>query len=635
METLDENEFLNKLIEYQEEYTNGEPTITDEEFDFLVDMYEKKFRKKFNKVGHIPRDSAVLLPWTMPSLEKFKGDNAEKQINRWIQKYPGKVLIMDKLDGVSLLYMPKIRKLYTRGNGIYGQDVSHLLTDLNLPINDYSDFESLTIRGELIFTRKTFKKYSKENKEESKNKLKKARNLVNGLVTGKNLDLDLLRKAKFYAFKIVEKNGEQMKPSSQFRLLSELNFEIPWIRKHETSNDLLRNLNFFLESRTGRIDNEDIPKAKYDIDGLVVIHNQIYPPSTDDKPPKYSFAFKIDTLVETTIINMKWRCSSKDGYLTPVAYVETVEILGSDVSKVSCHNAKFVFDKHIGIGAKILLTLGGDIIPKIVDVLEESENYVYPNLSDDEYMWDINNVEFVLTNPESNDNVRKSRIKYFMVHMGIKNFGEKSIDTLFENGFDTLKKLFNMKPRNIKNLSRFGETLAEKMCKNLKDGITNVPLYKVMTASCIFGEGFAESRFKSILKEYPNINELASLKRKKIVEKILSINGFGEITAKQFALNLPKFIDWLNIHNEIIVKAGSSSKKTKIPYKIILFSGFRDQFLKAQLEEMGIEIKNSISNKVELLIVKGVSDMNNQKAQIAILKGIEIITLEEFRARFF
>ena len=71
-------------------------------------------------------------------------------------------MISDKLDGVSCLAVYKRIssenkydiKVYTRGNGTEGQDISHLLEYINgFPNVNYIKSKYLAIRGELIISK--------------------------------------------------------------------------------------------------------------------------------------------------------------------------------------------------------------------------------------------------------------------------------------------------------------------------------------------------------------------------------------------------------------------------------------------------------------------------------------------------
>lgn len=82
----------------------------------------------------------------MGSMDKRKPDTNE--LDKWKQKYHGDGYVLScKLDGVSGLYVTEGEKpkLYTRGDGKIGQDVSHFIPYLRLPKE-----KGLAIRGEFI-----------------------------------------------------------------------------------------------------------------------------------------------------------------------------------------------------------------------------------------------------------------------------------------------------------------------------------------------------------------------------------------------------------------------------------------------------------------------------------------------------
>ena len=70
-------------------------------------------------------------------MDKIK--NAD-MIIKWLAKHPGNYIVSDKLDGNSgmlTLYLEKdntVRKsLYSRGNGTFGRDITHLLEHIYIP----------------------------------------------------------------------------------------------------------------------------------------------------------------------------------------------------------------------------------------------------------------------------------------------------------------------------------------------------------------------------------------------------------------------------------------------------------------------------------------------------------------------
>ena len=137
LEKLNENQLSSIIREANKAYYNEEPFMTDNEFDIVKDYIEQKYPS--NEVIHqigAPVDSAgrkVTLPYPMGSMDKIKPDTGA--LSSWMSKYNGPYVLSCKLDGVSGLYSTEgsAPKLYTRGDGKVGQDISHLIPHLRLP----------------------------------------------------------------------------------------------------------------------------------------------------------------------------------------------------------------------------------------------------------------------------------------------------------------------------------------------------------------------------------------------------------------------------------------------------------------------------------------------------------------------
>ena len=116
-------------------YTSSKdtPVLTDNEFDIVKEYLAKKYPSAdaLQEVGaQITTKQKVTLPVSMPSMDKIKPDT--NALSQWREKYKGPYVLSCKLDGVSGLYysLNNSRKLYTRGDGSIGQDISSLLSTL-------------------------------------------------------------------------------------------------------------------------------------------------------------------------------------------------------------------------------------------------------------------------------------------------------------------------------------------------------------------------------------------------------------------------------------------------------------------------------------------------------------------------
>ena len=172
LDTLTKTKLLNLYKKANDDYYNrSEPILSDSQFDILKDYIEKKYPNEI-VIGAPIFKKKVKLPFFMASMNKIKPD--DKLIESWTKKYKGDYVLSTKIDGISALYDSENQKLYTRGNGEFGQDISHLIPFLRLPPIS----ENLVIRGELIISKKRFPEISS------------IRNIVSGIVNSKTIPKD-------------------------------------------------------------------------------------------------------------------------------------------------------------------------------------------------------------------------------------------------------------------------------------------------------------------------------------------------------------------------------------------------------------------------------------------------------------
>jgi len=155
LSTLSEKQLTDMLNLANVLYRNFQPIMTDNEFDILQDYITEKYpsNQSVYQIG-APIESGsrkVTLPYHMGSMDKIKPDTGA--LANWMAKYKGPYVLSCKLDGVSGLYSTEgpVPKLYTRGDGKVGQDISHLIPYLRLPKT-----KGIVIRGEFIIPKVIF-----------------------------------------------------------------------------------------------------------------------------------------------------------------------------------------------------------------------------------------------------------------------------------------------------------------------------------------------------------------------------------------------------------------------------------------------------------------------------------------------
>jgi len=601
-QTLNKNSF-EKLLELLDEfYHNDESLVSDRTYDELVDIYEAKYTT-YKNVGFDVIGEKVKLPYYLGSLRKLKEAG---ELSTWMSNYKGPYIIEDKIDGLTLLYISKgkAKNLYTRGDGNFGKDVSHLIPYLNLPDVNVS------VRGEVVLTKTQFNKIGKG--------FKNPRNLVSGIVNKKK-QFELADKLSFYAYHIMDKD---MKPEEEILELQQMGFLTPSpVSSQHLTKEMLEH--YF---------NERKKEAPYEVDGLVIYNDKATPYPVSDKP-KHVVAFKtLSESKQTTVIKVVWR-ASKGKLLKPTVYFEMINLSGADLQKASGYNARFIINNNIGPNSKIVITRSGDVIPKIIKVVQGTSAQLPDSAIPGEYAWNENEVEFVLV--KENDEVAIGKIKHFLETLDVKNFGRKRIESIVKAGINTIDELIKVSPSQLEQIDGIGSGLSEQVCQDIREKITNVSLAKIMDASNIF-PGIGERRFEAIIAVYPNLLEFASLNKSVISDYIRQVKGFNSL-ADDISENLAIFVDWLANTSIRIKDPSIKSPKTsgKVEGLTIVFSGFRDKDLEDKIKMFGGKVTTSVSKNTSLLVIKDINPENIKgKAIEAQTKGVPLITREDFVSKY-
>ena len=619
---------IEKLLKYaiNNYYDNSKTSImSDEQYDMLLDSYQSRFpNTDFSKnlndgSGHstltVTKHKKVTLPVHMGSMTKGKPGTGD--VLKFEKKYPGKKLATNKMDGSSALLIKTDEgemHLYSRGNGKKGTDLSHILPYISKIPKKLPN--GIIVRGEIITSKKNFIKY--------KDKYANPRGLVNSLATSKKPDKKLLKIVDFIAYEFVKPWGDVFK---QYLALIKSGFTVP---NHKTFDKITDdNLNKFL--------NEQREKSLYEIDGTVVIHGGNHIRNTD-KNPKYAFAFKNQkqsTIVRTKVKEVQWNVS-RHGKVKPLLLLEPVEISGSIVKKATAHNAKYVKDNKIGKGTVIDITLSGDIIPFVLNVVESSKKADMPSNINNMH-WNKTKVDLELNKNEYSEQSHIKHIVHFFETLEISNLGKGMIKRFVDSGFDSIPKILNSTVDDFLTIEGVKDKLAKKIYSNIQKGIKNVNLSLLMASSDAFPGGLGKRKLNALVQEYPDILTWKSNK-KQVIELVEELDGFSTKTAEQVATGLPKFKKFLKTVQPPITIG--SKKITNVPKNLqkfkgqtIVFTGFRNKLWIEMLEAIGASIKNNVSNNTDLLVA---SDINKSSSKVKEARnlGISILSQEQFSKNF-
>lgn len=621
---------LEEIIVYvADKYYNTSISIIDDAtYDLLIDflrLRDPKSKILKNIGAPIKSKNKVKLDYHLGSMDKIKPADSNK-FDSWIKKYKGPYNLSDKLDGVSALLVYKKNesiKLFTRGTATEGQDITVLIKYLNLPsfeeIKEYvskkkivsDDTDNLmAFRGELIINQKIFEK-------NWGNTLKNARNSVAGLVNSKNINSDLAKDTNLVLYEVVD---PFLKIDDQFKILNELGFKV-------VKNKTVTTISFEILSKYLR---DRRSNGEYLIDGIIITDSKKHDRNTDGNP-EYAFAFKDileDQITQSTIIQIEWNIS-KNGYLNPTVIIEPVSIGGVEIKRVSAHNAKYVVDNKLGVGAKIEIIRSGDVIPYIQKVIKPATKIDLPK---GKWHWNETEVDIISNDMES-DELKIKNLQFFFSTLNTKGMGKKNVEKIYNSGLNTIDKILKAKESDLLKIEGFQEKTSSNLILAIKESLTNVNLAKLIAASNALGEGIGERRLKQVLDTYPNlITDYKKWSKKEFIDKIKELEGWEDKTSSILVNNFDEFIKFYNkIKSYITLEKKIEIKQSKLTGLTIVLSGFRDNDLQEKLESIGVKISSSVSKNTDYLVVKDQETINEgtgkvQKAQDV---GVKIITKEQ------
>jgi DNA 3'-phosphatase len=610
--------------------------IKDDIYDVIKDYMKTKYPKDkyFKRIGADVKNK-VVLPYYMGSLNKIK--DSEEEIAKYRAKFPGWYCISDKLDGVScmLVYTSGKIKMYTRGNGTEGQDISHLLSYMKnrimrtlygdeLQIFGLYDNTEIAVRGELIISKENWEELGKMGKQGAN-----PRNTVAGAINSDILNKDILSKIDFVAYSLVR--PKLIDGIDKLRNLPEFNT----VYSTGTRLMTLANLSKILEKR--RVESE------YVIDGIVIEEATKYYEIEKGKNPEHAFAFKsIHTLeqVEVIVSKVVWNVS-KDMYMKPTVMFNEIDLDGVKIKQATGFNASYIVKNVVGPGSRIIIIRSGNVIPHIHSVLTPSANGSpsMPGVEGVNYKWNDTRVDIIMLNKDGDKN-RDFDIKnliYFMKTASIENMGPGNIAKIYDAGFDDIKKIANITKADLLTVDGFKEKTATNIM-NALSVLKNMDCLILMDASNIMGRGFSYKKIKLITDVYPSIlihdKKNREITNKLTVSDLTSVDGIAETSAKLFLENLPKFYDFydnlgikckgVDTDTNAPAKKNSSIMNTNIVGKSFVFTGFRDKDLEAYIIRMGGFIKTSVSKNTDYLVVADLND-NSGKVDKAKSLGVPII----------
>ena len=364
---------LENDIKYaSQKYYSGYPVISDNEFDSMVEELRSldPSNKLLTTTGWGFDPSEVKYGEKVPHHYQEVGSINNKP--RKVEDIPINLRssnvssrISAKLDGLSCVLYYKDGKMFqalTRGNGKLGIDVTNKVNYILREDVRYRNIPGFTgaIRGELVISNENWNKIPASS-DPSKN----PRNYASGIINRHEIS-DELKYVDLVVYKIIawENCKEYVNTFSMTEKLA-CYFE------HVVDELTINNGEKITEELLKKLFDEF--REKYPCDGCVITNNNIKynTNSPDFIYDEVAFKFESERAV-TTIDHIEWNFS-RTGMMKPVAVVNTVSLAGTNVSRCTCFNAKYVIENVLGRGAVVEIEKSGEIIPDMQRVIKQAE----------------------------------------------------------------------------------------------------------------------------------------------------------------------------------------------------------------------------------------------------------------------
>ena len=633
-------------------YVEDNPQISDTEYDTLYKQLEKleqeypefildnsptqrvgdRVLDEFEKVIHKVPMLSLSNTFSIEDLRDF-----DSRISRLSSDDSIEYICELKIDGLAISINYENGKLVsaaTRGDGMVGENVTeNIKTVFSIP-KTLKTKKSFEVRGEVYLPKKSFELLNKEREENNEVLFANPRNAAAGSL--RQLDSKITAKRRLSAF-IYSVVGDENINSQKMALTVAADLGLPVnpnFKLCKTIDEVVDYIMYWEEHK------QDLP---YEIDGIVIKVNSYLLQEeigSTQKSPRWATAYKFpEEELATKLLDIELSVG-RTGIITPVAVLNPINISGSTVSKASLHNKDIIDELDIHIGDMVVVKKAGEIIPKVVRVVEElrlanSEKYVMPNICPSCKSKTFTKEGDPFTrclNPDCPEqNIRK--IIHFASReaLNIEGLGDKVVATLYEKGIikHTID-LFSLDRNKLVELERMGD----KSVDNLLNAIENSKqssLDKVIFALGILNVG--KKAGKILAEYYKNLTNFS----KATVDELLELPDIGLITAESI-------VDYLSNDNNLrfineLIEIGMNpqyeiqDKNTDNIFsgKTIVLTGKLVELTrneaKEYLERFGAKVTGSVTSKTDYVIAGEKAGSKLAKAEQL---GIQVLSEDEF-----
>jgi DNA ligase (NAD+) len=617
-------------------YVLDNPGLSDADFDKLMNELKRIEAEHpelvtpdspTQRVGGKPREGFVKAKHSSPMLSL---DNAysEEELRDWerrVQELSGRsdleYMCELKLDGMSLALHYRDGRLeqgITRGDGSIGEDVTaNVRTVRSIPLviakeklkkaGIPPDFET---RGEMLMPLAAFRKLNEEREKQGLATFANPRNFTAGTVRQLEPSITAQRRMDYFAYFLL-KDGQTLldRQSKTMDALEAAGFKVNPNRK------LVKNLEEVWKFiRSWEVKRDSLP---YEIDGIVIkVDRTAWQRELGftGKAPRWAIAYKFAARGAVTKIEDIVPQVGRTGKLTPVAWLKPVPIGGTTVSRATLHNMDFIDELGVKIGDWVEVERGGDVIPKVVRVVEDKDHprghrvFKMPEhcpVCGGNVVRTPGEADHRCVNANCPAKLQGTILHFASRHvMNIDGLGEALVNQLTERGLvKNVADLYKLTKDDLLKLERMGEKSAENVLGEI-EASKKLPLERVIYGLGIRMVGERTAQF--LAEHFGSLDAIMNAS----AEELEEVNEVGP----RIAESIIEFFG--DEHNRKLVsdlrKAGltftgqKKEKGTKLAGKTFVLTGTLERHTrdeaKKMVEDAGGRVSGSVSKKTDYVV---------------------------------
>lgn len=499
-------------------YVLDSPVLTDAQYDALMNRLKALEAEHpdlitpdspTQRVGGKPAEGFLKTPHSRPMLSL---DNAydEADLRAWGQRIQDALPTSEqvryvcelKLDGLSLAlhYEPgakgsaHLARGLTRGDGTVGEDVtSNVRTIKSIPLSiDAKKLaaaglpQTFEVRGEIVLPHAAFLKLNQEREAAGLAPAANPRNAAAGTIRTLEPNIVAQRRLDFYPYSLLQ-SGDYLLPL-QSQSLDALRIAGLRVNPHAATVDSIDGVLQFIQDAEPLRDT-----LGYEIDGVVIKVNHTALQKRlgfTGKAPRWAVAYKFTARGGVTRLEDIAVQVGRTGKLTPVAVLSAVAIGGITVTRATLHNADEIERLGVKIGDFVRVERGGDVIPKIVEVVDDKDHprghkqFHFPThcpVCGSEIVRTEGEADYRCVNVDCPARLRESLLHFASRGvMNIDGMGEAVVVQLMEHGMvRSIADLYSLTSEKLLTLERIGQKTADSLIAEI-ERTKKAPLDRVL-----------------------------------------------------------------------------------------------------------------------------------------------------------